>query len=176
MVAVDPATVLKIINDISDHALTVVKYLNDVKNSSKDQNALLDEINAIPPILARLQHHVADEKWKATMETLGQENGPFEQLTSELQKMEKKLKTPSGKFATVAKVAKSMAWSFNKDDDKKHFDRIERIKSILQLALQNNHAYRTCLHCPDERLITSEIAKKMESAEKNLKGEIQERR
>jgi hypothetical protein len=172
MVAVDPATVLKVINGISDHAVTVIKYLNDVKNASNDQKALLDEILAIPPILTRLQHHAGDDRWKATMQALSQENGPFDQLNSELQKMEKKLKAPTGKFAKIGNAGKSLVWSFNKDDVKKHLDRIERIKSILVLSLENNHAYAVCFRCTNESLVTSEIAKRMEMMEKNVKGEI----
>jgi hypothetical protein len=34
-----------------------------------------------------------------------------------------------------------MAWHFNKDDVKKHFERIGRINEVLQLALQNNHRF-----------------------------------
>ena len=49
---------LKVITGISDHA-AVIKYLNDVKNAKKDRKVLLDEIHAIPPILAELQHHAA---------------------------------------------------------------------------------------------------------------------
>jgi hypothetical protein len=171
MVAVDPVTVLKVINGISDHVVTVVKYLDDVKNASKDQKALLDEILAIPPILTGLQHHAGDDRWKATMHALSEQNGPFEQLTYELQKMEKKLKAPTGKFATLAKTGNSLVWSFNKDGVKKHLDRIERIKSILVIALENNHALGFIrLLQANNSLITSEMAKLVEDIETSVKG------
>ena len=64
--------------------------------------------------------------------------GPFDQLKLELKRMATKLEPPSGMFKKADKV---LRWHFSKDDVKKHFDRIERIKSLLQLGLNNNNRF-----------------------------------
>jgi uncharacterized phage infection (PIP) family protein YhgE len=135
MVVIEPTTV---IGAVLNHAKTVIEYLKDIKDAKKDQNDCLNEIAALTQTLTRLQKHAGDDQWKGTMEALSQENGAFEQLTSELEKLVETLKPPTG---NVAKVGNRLAWHFIKDGVKKHFDRIQRILIILHLALGNNHAY-----------------------------------
>ena len=135
MVVIEPMTV---IGGILGHAKSTVDYLKDVKNASKDQKDLLNEIIATQSILTQLQSHAKDAQWKVAMDALNQKDGALEQLTAELEKMETKLKSPSGK---VGKAVNVLAWHFNKDDVKKHFERIGRINGVLQLALQNNHRF-----------------------------------
>ena len=129
---------MTVIGSVLGHAKITVDYLKDVKNASKDQKDLLNEIIATQSILTQLQDHAKDAQWKATMDTLNQKDGLLEQLTTELEKMETKLKWKSGK---VGKAVNAMTWHFNKDDVKKHFERIGRINGVLQLALQNNHRF-----------------------------------
>ena len=129
---------MTVIGVVLGHAKSIVDYLKDVKNASKDQKDLLNEIIATQSILTQLQDHAKDAQWKATMDTLNQKDGLLQQLTTELEKMETKLKTPGGK---VGKAVNAMTWHFNKDDVKKHFERIGRINGVLQLALQNNHRF-----------------------------------
>src|SRR6202043_2220465 len=71
-----------------------------------------------------------------TMEALVAPRGPLDQLKLELKRMKTKLKPPTGRFG---KAGKALVWHFSKDDVKKHFDRIERIKTLLDLAVHNNH-------------------------------------
>ena len=119
-----------------DHTKTVIDYINDVRNSSQDQKNLLDELVATQIVLGQLDAHVNDEDWKETMDVLGAIGGPFDQLKLELKRMKRKLEPPTGK---LSRAGKALLYHFSKDDLKKHFDRIERIKSLLQLAVQNNH-------------------------------------
>lgn len=131
-----PITPLEVIEDLLKHGKTVCDYIRDVKNANKDQKNLFDELLATQTVLAQLRAHVCDEDWDETMETLVATGGPFDQLQLELRYMENKLRPPTGR---LGKTGKALAWHFNKDVVKKHFDRIERIKALLQLAVQNNH-------------------------------------
>jgi hypothetical protein len=121
-----------------DHIKTVIDYINDVKNASKDQKALFDDLVSLQTVLAQLDSNASanDEDWKETMGALSTTGGAFDQLKLELNRMKTKLEPPTGK---LGRAGKALGWHFNKDDAKKHFDRIERIKGLLQLALENNH-------------------------------------
>lgn len=135
---VDPVTAAKAIGGLLGDAKTVVAYIEDVKDANEDKDKLLSEIEATQTLLQQLQNHENDGTWKETMEALNVPRGPFEQLRQELKHMETKLK-PSNKI--WKRGAKALVWHFTKDGIRKHFDRIERLKGILQLALQNNHMY-----------------------------------
>jgi uncharacterized protein YabN with tetrapyrrole methylase and pyrophosphatase domain len=125
-----------VIGFLVNHTKDVIEYINDVKDASKDQKNLSDELATTQTVLAQLNSHADDDDWKETMATLCAAGGPFDQLSVELKSMEKKLKAATGKFG---KTGKALMWHFTKDGVKKHFDRIERIKTLLQLAVQNNH-------------------------------------
>lgn len=118
------------------HTKTVIDYLRDVKDANKDQKNLLDELVATQTVLAQLDHHANDNDWKETMAALVATGGPFDQLKLELKCMKSKLKPTTG---MLSKAVDALGWHFAKDGVKKHFDRIERIKALLHLALQNNH-------------------------------------
>lgn len=135
-----------------EHTKEVIDYINDVKDASKDQKNLSDELAATQTVLSQLNSHADDDGWKETMGALCAAGGPFDQLTVELKSMEKKLKPPTGMFK---KSGKALAWHFTKDGVKKHFDRIERIKALLQLAVQNNHR-----SIPPRKILISESSQK----------------
>jgi hypothetical protein len=127
-----------IIGFLIDHTKTVIDYINDVKNASEDQKNLFDDLVTTQTFLTQLDSHTHHEDWKETMEALSATGGPFDQLKLELMRMKRKLEPPTGK---LAKAGKALGYHFIKDDIKKHFDRIERIKTLLHLAVQNNHRF-----------------------------------
>jgi len=127
-----------VIGFLIDHTKTVIEYINDVQNASDDRKNLYNDLVAMQTVLVQLESHADDLDWKETMEALSTPGGAFDQLKLELKRMETKLEPPTGK---LSKSGKALAWHFNKDNVKKHFDRIDRIKNLLQLAVQNNHRF-----------------------------------
>jgi len=127
-----------IIGFLLDHTKEVIDYINDVKDASKDQNNLFDELVATQTVLSQLRGNADDDNWKETMGALCTAGGPFDQLKVELKSMESKLKRPTG---MISKTGRALGWHFTKDGVMKHFARLERIKSFLHLAVQNNHQY-----------------------------------
>jgi hypothetical protein len=123
--------------ELYDHAKVVYDYLKDVKDAGDDRENLLGETVAMQALLKLLESHADEPDWKATMEALRAPRGPFDQLELELKRMESKLK-PTGKFK---KAGKALMWHWTKDDVKKQCERIERIKGLLQIALQNNNRF-----------------------------------
>jgi hypothetical protein len=78
---------------------------------------------------------------KGTLDALSAPGGPFEQLGQELFRMQKKLKRPADKWT---QPARSLHWYFSKQEINAHFVRIERLKSLFGLALDNNLSFAPC--------------------------------
>ena len=158
---------MSLIGFLLEHTKTVIDYINNVKNCGQDQKKLLNELAATQIVLGQLDTHVNDEDWKETMEALGAVGGPFDQLKLELKRMKRKLEPPSGK---LRRAGKAMLYHFSKDDLQKHFGRIERIKSLLQLAVQNNHRFVSLKMTANVSELTKALKEDMGSLKEMLKG------
>ena len=122
--------------DVLKYSKKLFDYIKDVKNARKDQQQLVDEINATEFLLKTLDSHANDTDWQETFAKLSEPNGIFDKLKLELSDLEaKKLKPPTGKF-DLAK--KSLVWLFSETEVKHRIERIERIKSLLQIAAGND--------------------------------------
>lgn len=112
-----------------------MKYLNDVKDASKERNKLLVEISSINGILHSLKDLAAlDEKWLKTVKALDVPNGPLDRFRMALRTLAVKLEPVVG----LKKVQKALLWSFDKGEVKEAIAVIERQKSVFILALQND--------------------------------------
>ena len=115
----------------------VVRYLNDVKDASKDCSKLMVEISCTSGILLGLKAVVesleAEEAaWYTTIRSLDASSGPLNQLSSTLERLSKHLKPLVG----LRKAGRSLIWPFKKGEIK---GILERQKTLLTLALQNDH-------------------------------------
>jgi hypothetical protein len=113
----------------------VIKYLNDVKDASKERNRILLEISSITGILFSLKDLAAlDVKWLNTVKALAVPNGPLEMFQTALETLVKKLEPAVG----VKGIQKTLAWSFERREVKNALAIIERQKTVFILALQND--------------------------------------
>jgi hypothetical protein len=103
------------------------------------------------------------------MEALTATGGPFEQLELELESMKKKLTPSEGK---LFKARKALEWPFSKEGVKKHFDRIERIKGLLQIALHNNHRFVPFTLRVNFRELTKAIKETLVQVKQMMKGKL----
>jgi len=125
--------------DVLKYSKKLFDYIKDVKNVRKDQQQLVDEIIATEFLLKTLDSHANDEDWQETVTTLSEPKGIFHQLKSELEDLEtKKLAQPTGKFDSAKKA---LVWPFSEKEVKHRIDRIERIKTLLQIAESNDIKY-----------------------------------
>lgn len=118
----------------------VINYLKDVKDASKDCQNILLEIGSTRCLLQVLNDLIAgsntQESYLAAARSLAVQHGPLDQFRSALERLSEKLITPGNSFAKTAKV---LTWTLKKYDVKELLSTIERIKSLLSLALQNDH-------------------------------------
>lgn len=140
----DPVTAVGLVASVSQliHiAVRSVQYLNDLKDANKDRVQLLQEASNVLPLLislrSRLEESSGDESWSNGIRSLGVAQGPLDQLRASLEQIAEKLEATS----SVKTLGRAVQWPFQKKKCKEILDRIDRAKSLINLALQNDTLY-----------------------------------
>ncbi|KAL8708822.1 MAG: hypothetical protein Q9220_006383 [cf. Caloplaca sp. 1 TL-2023] len=115
-----------------------IKYLNNIKDSSRDRASLLQESSTILPLLVTLQAQINDAKikdpWFDCVRSLSVEHGPLDQLRCALEQLVKRLKPKAG----IHDIARRFVWTLDKAYCQDVLGEIERVKSRISLALQGD--------------------------------------
>lgn len=124
---------------ILELSITLLGYLNEVKNASKDREKCAVEASNLYSLLfslrSRLEEGSSNEPWYNAVRALGVANGPLDQYKQALEQLQDKV-TRGGKMKVVGH---SLAWKFIKDDVASILARIERLNAVVQVALQMDH-------------------------------------
>ena len=117
----------------------VLGYLNDVKDASKDRAKCAVEASNIHSLLInlrfRLEEGGTDATWYTAVRALGVENGPLDQFKQALEALQTKM-TDGGR---LKKAGEAQVWKFKKDEIASILGRIERLKTLIEIALQMDH-------------------------------------
>ncbi|KAK0438156.1 uncharacterized protein EV420DRAFT_1316688 [Desarmillaria tabescens] len=117
---------------------TIVGYLKDVKEAPKERDKLSKELSNLAIYLETVnkltQTADADDPWLVTAQRL---SGPFMQLDVLLKDLKKKLEPASD---GMGKVKRRLLWKFTKESVEDVLKKIERIKSLVIVAVQHDHA------------------------------------
>ncbi|MCJ1465337.1 hypothetical protein MMC07_003955 [Pseudocyphellaria aurata] len=134
----EPVGITASIIAIIDLSLEVVGYLNVVRNASKDRIKCLVEASNSCNLLVSLRSHregSSNEPWYNAVRALGVENGPLDQFKQALEQ----LRTRMIGGGTLNKVGDALIWKFSKKEVTGILGRIERLKSLVQVALELDH-------------------------------------
>ena len=116
----------------------VVGYINDIKDAPKDRARLATEAASLIPNLTSLRYRVEEststDPWFAGIRSLGVEKGPLGQFAEAMALLAKKLEPQSG----AKKFGFRLLWTLDKKEVAEVLARIERIKNLIGLALQND--------------------------------------
>ncbi|SJL14339.1 uncharacterized protein ARMOST_17795 [Armillaria ostoyae] len=117
---------------------TIVGYLKDVKEAPKERDKLSKELSTLEIYLGTVNQLTriadADDPWLATTQRL---SGPFVQLGLLLQDLKKKLEPASD---GIGKMKQRLLWRFSKENVEDALKKIERIKTLVIVAVQHDHA------------------------------------
>ena len=117
----------------------VISYLNDVRIAYDDRTMILSELQSAQGILYILRDKATQaqqgDTWSTTLLSLCGPKGTLDQFKTTLELLEKKL-TPSHRRK---KIGTTISWPFQKGEIRELLHTIERQKSLLDLALQNDH-------------------------------------
>jgi hypothetical protein len=137
----DPVTAVGLVASIVqliDSTTKVVKYLNDVRDAPKDRARLAQEAASLLALLTSLRYRVEEsnptDSWFSGVRSLGGPGGLLEQFREAMEKLATRLRPDSG----IKKVGKALFWTLEKDEINAILFKIERIKTLVGLALQND--------------------------------------
>ena len=137
----DPLSVTASIIAVLQLSAKVLGYLNDVKDASKDRAKCAVEASNVHSLLLnlrfRLEEGNADAPWYTAVRALGVENGPLDQFKQALEALQAKM-TDRGRLKKAGEV---LAWKFKKEEVASILGRIERLKTVVEIALQIDHLY-----------------------------------
>ena len=134
----DPLSLAASITALLQLTATVVGYLNDVKDASKDRAKVTIEVANVLGLLTCLQYRVKDAKsddaWYDAIRVIGAKDGALEQYHSALEQLASKLAPGKG----IKSLGRALIWSFEKKEMNDIISRIERLKTLISLALEND--------------------------------------
>jgi hypothetical protein len=129
----DPLSVTASIIAVLQLSAKVLGYLNDVKDASKDRVKCAIEAsnahNLLTNLRFRLEEGNADAPWYTAVRALGVKNGPLDQFQQALEALQTHM-TGRGK---------ALVWKFKKEEIAGIVVRIERLKTLVGIALQMDH-------------------------------------
>ena len=141
----------------------VLAYLRDVKDAPKECRRLIAEISSVRAIATVLEETLreaqdaGDSSWAVASKVLDRDDGPVKTLNATLTKIETFLqKQVSG--GKVKQFRKSLLWPSKREDAEGHLYTIERQKSLLTLALENDHLRLSMAIQDDTKAVRIDVA------------------
>jgi hypothetical protein len=117
----------------------VIKYLNDVKDAPKECQRCVTEASNLQSLLINLLYHLNQGKtgdpWYTAVRALSVNNGPLDQYKQALEQLQSRVEIQDG----VQKVKRRLLWKFSKEEVTSILARIERLKSLVSIALEMDH-------------------------------------
>lgn len=135
----DPASLTASIITILQLTSTAINYLNEIKDASRERARCAIEAsnayNLLVNLRYRLEESTLDSDWYQAVRALTVPNGPLDQYRSALEQLSSKLTAGGG----YKKAGIALTWKFSKDEIHSILSRIERLKTLIQVALEMDH-------------------------------------
>ncbi|KAF2686652.1 hypothetical protein K458DRAFT_297429 [Lentithecium fluviatile CBS 122367] len=135
----DPLSVTASIIAVLQLSAKVLEYLNNVKDAPKDRTQCAVEMLNLCSLLYKLRDHVEQsdptQPWCFAIHDLAAKNGPLDQFKRALETLQTKI----GAGNRSNKASEALMWKFKKEEISSTLGRIERLKSLIELALQMDH-------------------------------------
>lgn len=129
----DPVSFVASITQLIKVTRDVVQYFEDVKDAPKAYALLEQEAYSLLEHLSKLKARAAEAKktdaWFTGVCSLGVPNGPLAQYQQAMEELARTSKP---------KLGQRWIWPFRQKEVEKILKRIERLKSIILLALQDD--------------------------------------
>jgi hypothetical protein len=136
----DPLSVTASIISILQLSAKVLAYLNDVKDASKDRAQCAIEASNLHSILLNLRFRLEDggsnQPWYTAVRSLAVENGPLDQFKQALETLQIGI---GGGVGRLKKAGEALRWKFKKEEVIDILARMERLKLLVEIALQMDH-------------------------------------
>jgi len=135
----DPLSITASIVAVLQLTSTLIEYTSSVKDASKDRaqcaNEALNLYNLLFRLSTRLEEANSNERWYAAVRDLAVKDGPFDQYKYALELLLPKVASASG----IKNIGNALLWKFSKEEVTNILLRIERLKTLVQIALEMDH-------------------------------------
>ncbi|KAF2809156.1 uncharacterized protein BDZ99DRAFT_445150 [Mytilinidion resinicola] len=135
----DPLSVVASIIAVLQLSAKVLADLNHVKDAPKDRAQCAIETSNLYSLLFNLRVRVEEgdsqKLWYTAVRALAVENGPLDQFKQALETLQIKM-TDGGR---LKKAREALVWKFKKEEVASILDRMERLKTLVEIALQMDH-------------------------------------
>jgi hypothetical protein len=136
----DPLSITSGIIAVLQVTKEVISYLKETKDAPKELTKVYEEAKNLVILLYELKDLVAGhdfrDSWLRTTSGLAARHGPLDQYKKALETLIPKI-TGHG----LRKVGQVLAWRFGKEEVTALLSQIERIKSLVQIALEMDHMF-----------------------------------
>jgi hypothetical protein len=117
----------------------VIEYLKDVKDAPKDCQQCCSEASNLHGLLINLLYYLnqrqTGDTWYTAVRALNVENGPLDQYRQALVLLQSRVEIRHG----IQKIKSRLLWRFNKEEAASVLVRMERLKSLVSIALEMDH-------------------------------------
>jgi hypothetical protein len=135
----DPLSVTASIIAVLQLSAKVLVYISDVRDAPKARSHCEAEISNLCSLLRDLRDHVQtgdlSQLWYTAVAELAAPKGPLDQFKETLEALQDKI-TDGGRLKKASEV---LVWKFKKEEIISILDRIERLKTLMGIALQMDH-------------------------------------
>jgi hypothetical protein len=137
----DPLSVTASIIAILQLSAKVLVYIGDVRDAPKERSHCESEISNLSALLRALRDHAQagdlSQPWFTAVAELAAPKGPFDQFKQALEALQNKI-TEGGRLKNIGEA---LVWKFKKEEVAGILQRIERLKTLVEIALQKDHLY-----------------------------------
>jgi hypothetical protein len=117
----------------------LIKYLNDIKDAPKECQQCTIETSNLQNLLINLRYRLeqgqSGDPWFTAVRALNVANGPLDQYRQALRQLQSKVEKQKG----AQEVKRRLLWKFDKAEVASILARIERLKSLVTIALEMDH-------------------------------------
>jgi hypothetical protein len=134
----DPLSVTASIIAILQLTTKINQYLSDAKDAPTDRRQFTAETSNLSSLLVALLSQVdesSNEPWHTQVRGLSGKDGLVYQYRVSLEQLKEKISDGHG----IKKIMRTFLWKHIRDDAERILLRIERLKSLVQIALEMDH-------------------------------------
>jgi hypothetical protein len=135
----DPLSITASIIAILQLSTKVLAYLNDVKSASEERKQCAIEASNLYSLLLNLRFRLEDEgsrqPWYTAVRALAIENGPLDQYKQGLEILRSRMAEGS----RLKKAGETLLWKLRKEEISGILSKMDRLKTLVQVALEMNH-------------------------------------
>lgn len=135
----DPLSVTASVIAVLQLTSAVIQYLNDVKDAPKEcQQCVIEASNLLSPLISlryRAEKAQIGDPWFEQLRKLNVKDGPLDQYKQALELLQAKVEIGDG----IQKIKRQLFWKFKKDEVTSILARMERLKSLVSIALEMDH-------------------------------------